>query len=270
MFKSSRCVYPKSCFLLLTFLFPFLAYAAHSSSSASTPLEPLTNQSLHIRLGAENSWAPYSDDLGQGISRELISAALANSGIEAQFQVLPYARVLHDLESGKIDGGFNISRQQSTEARYVFGEVPLFSVEAHWFFRAGDYPEVTNFKELPNKFRVGVIRDYEYGDHYENHRHRFHEIKVSQQSQLIRLLIQGRIDAALMFSDEARFAMKKMQLKPSLLDKRFLNHRTDIYVAFSPRNPNARWIATRLDEGLLRIQATGEYERIMSSLDNDL
>lgn len=229
---------------------------------AESPAIGSTDASIRIHLGAENSWPPYSDENGQGISTQLIKAAYAKAGLTPSFQVLPYARVLHDLESGKIDGGYNVTLQSTTKDKYIFGQVPLLRVEAYWFFIPGTHAAIKSIKDIPDKFRVGVIRDYEYGDIYENHRRRFNEIQVSQQSQIIRMLKQGRIDAAVMFDHEAKFALKGMQLDTTIFDKRFLNHSGDVYVAFSHKSPRARWLAEQLDKGLNELKHSGEYNQI--------
>lgn len=269
------CTPPRAALLLLYLLAAPLAlmsssiHAENNAPATQPAANAIHGDSVKVRLGAENSWPPYSDEQGQGISTELIKAAFANSGVEPSFLVLPYARVLHDLASGKIDGGFNVSRQATTENKYIFGEVPLVSVKAYWFFMAGTHSNIKSFTDLPDRFRVGVIRDYEYGDDYEIHRHRFNEMRVSQQSQIIRMLKQGRIDAGIMFEREAEFAMRQMQLKSGLFDKRFLNHEGDVYVAFSQKSPRARWMAQQLDQGLLMLKESGEYDRILSNKDRE-
>ncbi len=262
--------YPHYVFLLLCLCtipaqaIPKPAMSEHSAAPAKNNLDV-----IHVRLGAENSWPPYSDEHGQGVSTELVKAAFAKNGITPSFQALPYARVLHDLDSGKIDGGFNVNRQATTEDRYVFGDIPLFTVKAYWFFLPDTHKEIKSFQDIPSKFRVGVIRDYEYGDEYEHHRHRFNEIKVPQQAQIIRMLKQGRIDAGIMFEHEAEFNMRKMQFKSSLFEKRFLNHHGDVYVAFSHKSPRARWMAQQLDKGLLMLKESGEYDRILSKANRE-
>lgn len=249
--------------------YTWLLLCVLSSHLRAESLELATDNSIQIHLGAENSWPPYSDAQGQGISTALIKAAFAKTGLTPTFKVLPYARVLHDLESGKIDGGYNVTLQVTTKDKYIFGQVPLINVEAFWFFIPGMHPTIKSIADIPDKFRVGVIRDYEYGDIYENHRHRFTEVQVSQQSQIIRMLKQGRIDAAIMFEREAEFALKGMQLEASIFDKRFLNHHGDVYVAFSHKSPRARWFAEQLDKGLLMIKETGEYDRILSDTNKE-
>lgn len=246
-----------------------LLYLLAMPIRAESPATGSTDDSIRIHLGAEDSWPPYSDEQGQGISTHLIKAAFAKSGLTPTFQVLPYARVLHDLESGKIDGGYNVTRQTTTEDKYLFGDVPLLTVDAYWFFRPDTYTNIKRIEDIPARFRVGVIRDYEYGDIYENHRHRFTEVKVTQQSQIIRMLKQGRIDAAIMFEQEALHALKQMQWQDDVFDKRFLNHQGDVYLAFSHKSPRARWLAEQLDKGLLMMQETGEYDRILSDTNKE-
>ena len=219
--------------------------------------------SIRIRLGAEDSWPPYSDRQGQGISTELIKAAFAKSGLYPGIQVLPYARVLHDLSSGKIDGGYNVTLQSTTKDKYLFGKVPLLTVESYWFFMPDAFPQIKCIEYIPAKFRVGIIRDYEYGDIYELHRHRFVEVQLTQQSQIIRMLKQGRIDAAVMFDREAEYALKKMGQNQNQFDKRFLNHRGDVYLAFSHKSSRALWLSQEFDKGLLMLKESGEYEQLV-------
>lgn len=238
-----------------------LCVLAMQSHAESREVES-TEDSIRIRLGAEDSWPPYSNAQGQGISTNLVKAAFAKSGLTPTLHVLPYARVLHDLQSGKIDGGYNVTRQSTTQDKYIFGQVPLLRVEAYWFFIKDMHPGIKSIVDIPDKFRVGVIRDYEYGDVYETHRHRFTEVQVSQQSQIIRMLKQGRIDGAVMFDREAEFALKEIRVDAAVFDKRFLNHSGDVYVAFSHKSPRARWLAEQLDKGLNELKRTGEYDQL--------
>lgn len=237
------------------YLFVWLCLWPVAASSADS--EPLT-----IRLGAENSWPPYSDAQGQGISTQLVKAAFALRGIKPNFYVQPYARVLHDIKNGKIDGGYNVTLQASTRELFVFGKTPLLTPASYWFFMPGKHPDIHSTRDIPAHFRVGTILDYEYGDEYEQLRHQFNETRVSQQAQLIRMLQQERLDAILMFEDEAKYSLLQMQLPADLLDKRIFNHRAGVYVAFSKQNPQAQWLADELDNGLQQLQDSGAYEQI--------
>lgn len=230
--------------------------AAIESSSASDRIQA-------IEIGAENSWPPYTDAQGKGISTTLIQAAFALTNIQPHFHVLPYSRVLHDLSAGKIDAGYNVTLQSTTEKRFVFGQVPLLQAESYWYFLPHAHSSIHSIEDVPTDFKVGVILDYEYGEAFEKFKQNFKIIRVSQQSQMIRMLKQGRLDAAIMFNLEADYTLKKLELPKDTLERRFLNHSGDIYLAFSPKNPHSKWLAQEFDNALLKLKATGDYEKII-------
>ncbi|MGL5358725.1 MAG: amino acid ABC transporter substrate-binding protein, partial [Shewanella sp.] len=86
-----------------------------------------------ITLAAEDSWPPFANHLGQGISHRLIKAAFRQSNIEVSSLVVPYARALMMAEKGRVDGVFNVTREASTEGRFVFGRIPLFKATASFY-----------------------------------------------------------------------------------------------------------------------------------------
>jgi len=215
-------------------------------------------------LGAEDSWPPYSDKFGRGISTNIIKAAFAKTGVETHVVVRPYARVLQDIKAGALDAGYNITRQQNTERDFIFGKEPILQAKAYWYFRADSAPPATTTKELPNGYKVGAIIDYEYGDLYEDERHRFKEVRVSRQTQLIKMLLQRRIDAVLMFEEEAKQTLKEMGLSNIAIQKGMFNHTSDIYLAFSRKKPDSQALAKKFDEGIKKLKDTGEYKQLLN------
>lgn len=47
-----------------------------------------------IVLAVENSWSPFSDTNGNGISKDIIQAAYNSVDTEVEFIAVPYARAL--------------------------------------------------------------------------------------------------------------------------------------------------------------------------------
>lgn len=215
-------------------------------------------------LGAEDSWPPYSNKSGQGISTNIVKAAFAKAGLETHVVVRPYARVLQDVKAGALDAGYNVTRQHNTEQEFIFGSEPILQASAYWYFRPGALQPATNPKKLPDGFRVGVIIDYEYGDIYEAEHHRFKEVRVPRQVQLIKMLQQDRIDAALMFEEEANQTLKEMGLSNTAIQKGMFNHTSDIYLAFSRKKPDSQELAQKFDQGIKKLKETGEYEQLLN------
>lgn len=219
---------------------------------------------IQILLGAEDSWPPYSDKNGYGISTNIIKAAFGKVGITPKIQVRNYARVLQDVKAGLLDAGYNVTRQRNTEEEFIFGHEPILQAKAYWYFPATSKILFNTVDKLPNGFRVGCIIDYEYGDIYEQERHRFKEVKVPHQTQLVRMLQQGRIDAALMFEKEANQTLKEMGLSETTIQKGMFNHTSDIYLAFSRKNSHSEEHAKMFDQGIKKLKETGEYSQLLN------
>ncbi len=230
---------------------------ASSVSLADEQMPPLV-------LGVEDSWPPYSNKQGEGVSKQIVIAAFSAVGQEVHFVVLPYARVLRDVESGNLDGGFNVTRQASTVERFVFGETPILQAQASFYYSPASPLQLESHSVIADGSRVGMILGYEYGDAYEKHRHRFKEIRVGQQSQIVRMLIAGRLDLAIMFDEVARQTLLDMELPHNAISKGGLNHRSDIYVVFSKNNPFSSKHAQKLDQGMKIIKASGQYADIIN------
>lgn len=207
-----------------------------------------------IVFAAEDSWPPYSDKTGNGISKKLIQAALASSQFEVTFIAVPYARALELTEHGVVNGCFNVTRQADTEQRFLFGEQVLLTAQASYYFPSNKAQPYKSPVQIPDATRVGLIRGYEYGNAYEQHRHRFQELRVSTQEQLVSLLRAERIDVAIMFDKVAKHTLEAMTLPENSISKGELNHQSDIYVAFSRKLPISKRIIKALDEGLEKLK----------------
>jgi polar amino acid transport system substrate-binding protein len=222
---------------------------------------------MKLTLAVEDSWPPFSNELGDGYSKDIVSAAFKDTNIDVEFVVRPYARALREAKSGLVDGCFNVTRQQSTEAIYHFGEEPLLEAKASYFVLSGREQSSTilqaqSLADVPDDTRIAVIKGYEYGTVYEQHKARFQIMEVRTQSQVIGMLKKSHIDGAIMFERVAEATLKKMELPTDLLQAAFLNHTSGIYVAFNRENEKASYMAEALDTGLRRLKSSSAYMQI--------
>lgn len=220
--------------------------------------------SWSLTLAVEDSWPPFSDKNGNGYSKQIILAAFKTVGLTPKFKVAPYSRALSMAKTGDADGCFNVTKQHTTSQTYIFGKTPILKASASFYVRAGEFSQFSKIDAIPKDFKIGVINEYEYGDEYEKHRHRLDEIKVKNQAQLIQMLLRKRIDGVILFDEVAKYTLKKMNLKKSLIEPRFTNHTSEIFVAFSKLNPRATEFARKLDMGLEKIIKDGTYLAIFS------
>lgn len=206
-----------------------------------------------ITLAAEDSWPPYSDKSGNGISKNIIQAAYNSVNVEVEFIAVPYARAIKMTELGQVYGAFNVTKQKSTIEIFNFGQTPILQVTASFYYHNNSAMNFISTNEIPKETSVGVIIGYEYGDNYEENKSRFNEIRVSNQEQLIQLLRKKRIDVAIMFDEVVKSKLEKMGLNLDDIRKGQINHKSDIYVAFS-KSKNTKNAMKLLDEGLLNIK----------------
>lgn len=217
-----------------------------------------------LSVAAEDAWPPFSDEHGMGYSRELAVAAFQLSGITLNVQAVPYARALSMTQNGEVNACWNVTRQPSTEAQFLFGREPLFQASASYYYKAGKDLHFAGPADIPDGTRVAVINGYEYGDEFEQQRHRFQLVEVSKQKQMLALLLNERVDVALFFDRVFDFTMADSHFDHSLFVRGETNHVSDIYLAFDKHNPESRHFASALDEGLRALHKSGEYDRIMT------
>ncbi len=146
-----------------------------------------------------------------------------------ELRVLPYARVLREVESGALQGGFNVTRQASTERRFLFGESPILIVHGSFFFAAANDAEVLVHENILDDSRVGLIIGYEYGDQVEVHSNRIKEYRLSSQRQIVKMLLAQRLDMAIMFDEVAGYTLHDMGLAGDAIRKGERNHTSEIF-----------------------------------------
>lgn len=223
---------------LLTFLITFLFL-----------LPSVVAAEYRVRLAVENSWPPFSNETGDGISKDIIQRAFDHVGVDVEFVVVPYARALYLAQLGKVDGAFNVTKQKSTTDKFAFGKVPILQVKASFYYPKESSLNFNTVGDIPSGTSIALILDYEYGELYENSRSRFNEVRVSSQKQIIKLLQLGRVDMAIMFDDVAAYYLSELKLNKNDIKQGNINHTSDIYVAFNKRK-ELNDVILLLDEGL--------------------
>ncbi|MBW0295000.1 amino acid ABC transporter substrate-binding protein [Shewanella xiamenensis] len=253
-------------FFLLSTSLLLLFLVSHQAKAQESQNVTQSSSSQTVTLAAEDSWPPFANQFGQGISHRLIEAAFKQAHIEVNSLVVPYSRALMMAEKGAVDGVFNVTREASTEQRFVFGDMPLFVAKASFYQRKQRSLLAENKWQIPKGSNVGVIKSYEYGDEFPElvKQRQLNIVTVATQQQLINLLLIGRIDAAVMFDLVAQENLQKMGVSDEVIAA-FDNHSSQIYLAFSKENPKAALLAKALDQGLSTLKKNGQYLQLLSA-----
>lgn len=242
----------------------FICTMVFCCSLAASGAQAIATQAPHdtIRIAAEDNWPPFSDERGEGLSRQLVETAFKSQGYAIETLVVPYARALHYTEHGTTDAVWNLTRQQSTEETFLLHQLPLFQATSSFYYQSStaDYQTVA---DIPDKTVVGVIIGYEYGDLYEQHKDRFRLVAVSTHPQLIALLADNKIDLAIFFDDVLRHYQQQMPSPVTEFRRGQVNHQSHLFVGFDKNDPQSAKRADALDRGLRALHASGDYQRLL-------
>jgi polar amino acid transport system substrate-binding protein len=115
----------------------------------------------------------------------------------------------------------------------IFGKEPILSARASFYFPVKSDLSFSTIESAPDSIRIGLITDYEYGDKYELHRKRFNEERVANQTQIIQMLKNHRVDVVIMFDEVADHTMSQMKLNDESIVKGDINHVSDFFVDFN-------------------------------------
>jgi len=238
-------------------LFCLLIVLSYSVSAQQT-----TASDKVVTIAAEDNWPPFSDERGRGLSTAIVSAAFKLAGYQIKTIAVPYARALYYTEHNTTNGCWNVTRQRSTEQKFLFHDIPLFKAASsfYYFKTAKPYSSVV---EIPDGAIVGVILGYEYGDLFEEHKKRFQLVEVSNHEQLLALLNDNKLDLAIFFDDVLHYYLERLKRKDLQIVRGKLNYISDIFVAFNHDDLENKARAAALDHGLRLLHENGDYQRLL-------
>jgi polar amino acid transport system substrate-binding protein len=221
-----------------------------------------------IKLRAD-SWMPYNGDpkdAKPGFSLEIARAALEPQGVTIDYQIMPWARALKELESGSIDA---VIGSLGDEVPGMF--VPVESVgqtTTEAIVLAGNswtYSGITSLDTV----KVGFPRGYTYAediDKYLAANAKKNVMEVGGDDPLVQaraLLERKRVDA---FIEGEQVFMWGLTPEQKALYKvgGTVVPAKDIFVAFSPKAANGKRWADLLGKGIADLRASGKLKEILA------
>lgn len=218
-------------------------------------------QARTVVFGAEDDWFPYSAEVNgraEGITVELVTAALRAVGVELRLEPLPYVRCMAQTKSGSLVACFNTTRTRQIETDYVWPARPMFE-ERFLIWALADAPTPRSgglqVRDLEGQ-AVAVTRGYEYGSEFDGNP-QIVRVVTSHDENNFRLLLRGRASYTLAPEINARLLFKR---QPDLAGKFKVVGQLSafgIYTAFSRRHPQSAEMLAAFDEGMKIIQANG-------------
>lgn len=231
---------------------------------------PTSSAQETITLVADE-WCPYNctpmskhEGFMLDIARRIYTAA----GYAVEYRIMPWTRALHEVDQGTADGAIGTSGNEAPH--FVFPVEPCGMSDNGFFTRTGSAWKWEGLASLET-VRTAFVRDYDYGDHFtrflESHRKSpmIHMgVEGDALSRNFRLLARGRVDVVVADINVGRYITKMLHLESTVELNSQENILDPVYLAFSPRLPRSRILAGLFDEGIDKLRASGELDRIMS------
>lgn len=220
-----------------------------------------------IRLRAD-SWMPYNGDPKEGkpgYSLEITRAALAPHGIVIDYQVMPWARAVKDLEAGEIDAVIGALGDELPGMFLPSESVGQASTEVIVLANSSwEYSGLASFDTV----KIGFPRGYTYAediDKYLAANAKKNVIEVGGDGPLVQaraLMERKRIDAFIEGQQVFFWGLTPEQKAQYKIAGNAVPEK-DIYVAFAPKSANGKRWADLLGKGIADLRASGKLKTIL-------
>ncbi|MFV1849343.1 MAG: substrate-binding periplasmic protein [Thalassospira sp.] len=250
---------------LVTVLMAFIGLSTFSASHAQQKLDsapPETSgQSKTFQL-ATLYWPPYTGQElpGRGLSSMIVRNALASEGITFLPIFYPWRRVTSSFNNDpSIIGYYPEYRAPELEERYLFSDPIGYSPLGFAYIVGTDFDWET-FDDL-RQFELGVVAGYINEQHFDDmaRRDELSVVEANDDLTLIRLLVAGRIDAAVMDQQVMHYLIgTQPDLTKHAGQLIFHPHHLDnksLHVVF-PRSAEGKHALEALNQGLERFKVS--------------
>lgn len=243
--------------IILSLLFTFPAIAAET-----------------ITIVADR-WCPFNcgpKDERPGFMIEIAKQAFARHGIEVEYSTLPWSRAIEETRQGKHTAIVGSSHNDAPD--FVFPQISQGKVNNKFYVKKGDGWWFKNIKSL-SRVSLGAIADYAYNDELDAYIQKYKSDPkrvqlVSGENALdsnVKKLMAGRISALIESQHVVDYYLMQQSLPGALSDAGDLPPTQDdnVYLAFSPKNPNARRYADIVSEEVKEMRKSGKLQQILTN-----
>lgn len=220
---------------------------------------------------AADEWCPYNcspNTVQEGYIIDIARTVFEKTGHTVDYKTMNWARAIVDARSGKITAVVGAIPEEVPD--FILTKESLGVSQDHFYVLAKNTWRYKNIASL-SKVQLGVINSYAYN------RDILDFIKASKTStnihtasgehaleNNINMVIQGRLDALIEDQNVYHLIANKMGVMNKLVDAGSSGSYTQLYIAFSPKNPKSQQYADLLSAGVIELQKNGELQKILA------
>lgn len=221
---------------------------------------------------ASGDWCPYVcnpklHDGKYGYLPDMAKIVFEKAGHSFEMRYMPFARVVDLGKKGKIDGIPGVYKGDVPS--FVFPPVPQGIGINTFYVEKGSSWKFENLDSLQKLTKLGLIRDYYYGDDIKKFVETF-PAKVDmlhggnpQKRSLMKLKI-GRVGAWLEDNQVAQYNIKRLELKKEVKPAGHTKEQFPVYIAFSPKIAKSGEYVRIVTEGVEKLRQSGDLKKILS------
>ena len=220
-------------------------------------------------------WCPYNCDPKSprpGFMVEIAQRAFAKENVQVRYVLRPWSQAIDDARGGRIAGIIGASVRDARD--FIFPAVAQGRMVNKFFVRKGTRWRFDGVKSLEAR-TLAAVADYSYDggvlDLYlaQHQSTPARVVLASGDTPLadnVKKLLDGKVDVVV---EDAR-VMGYYAMTQHLVDQIEeagelpLSKNSDLFVAFSPADPNAPRYAARLAETMQELRRSGELQKILA------
>lgn len=231
----------------------------------------LQAQSHTIRIAADE-FCPHNceeQSTNQGYLIDIATEALKPYGYAVEYIVeKSWKDAIESARSGEYQGIAGTAKYDAPD--FVFPKTAIGKFDNCYITRRSNPWKYNGVSSLNNQ-SLGVIVDYTYGkeinDYIQANKNNSNKIRFVSGNNAIKYSLskvkQGKLDV---YIDDCRvldYQLSKRKDKENFKIAGKMNQVDDLYVAFSPKNPNSQKYADLLDKGIKQLKQSGRFATIL-------
>ncbi len=218
-------------------------------------------------------WAPYNnyavDKEQPGFMFEIVQIIFQEHGISVSYEEVPWARAIMHTRFGRTNALIGPAKTDAPDL--IFPTEPIGFTKNVFYVKADTNWKFDGIKSL-SSIRLGVLKNMTYGeelDRYiaENRKNNRRIIITHGLGYLAKnffLLDNQRIDATIDDFMVINYFFKQNNNAHKFKAAGTIGQGYGIYLAFSPKYPNAKEMCMLIDNGVAKLRKSGRLKKILA------
>ena len=214
-------------------------------------------------------WPPFeSGSLPQlGPVPALVAAAFASGGTHVDFKSLPWWRMLHELETGNLDGALIWRDVGGRRAKFLLSD-PIFNSQISLFYRENEVRPWTKLSDL-STLKIGATTSYRYCPEFDRleAQGRLKVERAAADELNFSKLLARRIDAMIVDSEYGHWRLAHQgESGGKIVEDKHEVCTVPMYMLISREIKYGPELTERFNAGLRQLKNDGRFDRLLGDL----